>query len=732
MTAFEELGVLPELGQAVDEMGWNLPSDIQSEGIPAILGGGDVLMAAETGSGKTGAFCLPVLQIVWETLRDQMSGKKHNLPSGRLLKKSSFLTALSDIYFYVYFLKRCNNHFYSCLDKKWKLNENDRDNNLAIDKDGLLCSSCDPQKWLGARCNHGVVGKGKYYYEGYVASDGLCRLGWSTPDASLNLGTDRFGFGYGGTGKKSCNKQFDNYGKSFTLGDTIGCLLDLDSMTISFAKNGQNYGKAFDIPAQMKNLQFFPAVVLKNAQIRFNYGDSELKYLPEGYVGVCKANFENTVEFLHGSNNSGNKKTPDPNAPACIILEPTKELAEQTNQQIEVFKKNLKDPIVRNVLVVGNVPISEQLKQIAAGVDIITATPGRLLDFVETKKISLLNCRFFILDEADSLASAKNHLSTIERLYAMLPRITPDGARLQMIVCSATLHNFDVKKLADKMMHFPQWVDLKGQDTVPDTVHHVVCKVDAKQDKMWIRIRQQDRIQTDGIHLSDDIRPGSNSAETLSEGTKILKAEYLLKAYLTCSCLHSDRKPDERKRNFEAFKQKMVKFLICTDVAARGIDVRGVPFVINLTLPDEKTNYLHRIGRVGRAERMGLAISLVSAYPEKVWYHTCPSRGLKCNNTKLTSERGCAIWYDELKLLGDIEEHLGVTITQIDSDMVVPLDEFDGKVVYGAKRINAGGSHEGHAVQMSGAVTLLADLERSLQLSYLRMFIESKPGKNER
>ncbi|VDO52494.1 unnamed protein product [Onchocerca flexuosa] len=77
MTAFEELGMLPELGRAVDEMEWTLPTDIQAEAIPAILGGGDVLMAAETGSGKTGAFCLPVLQIVWESLRDSMLGKTH-------------------------------------------------------------------------------------------------------------------------------------------------------------------------------------------------------------------------------------------------------------------------------------------------------------------------------------------------------------------------------------------------------------------------------------------------------------------------------------------------------------------------------------------------------------------------------------------------------------------------------------------------------------------------------
>lgn len=117
-----------------------------------------------------------------------------------------------------------------------------------------------------------------------MTDDGLCRLGWSTEGASLDLGknesfklfrsifsmnvvlstgTDKYGFGYGGTGKKSNCKKFDNYGTSFTLGDTIGCMLDLDSGHIGFSKNGQNLGKAFDIPAQLKNSAFYPAVVLK-------------------------------------------------------------------------------------------------------------------------------------------------------------------------------------------------------------------------------------------------------------------------------------------------------------------------------------------------------------------------------------------------------------------------------------------------------------------------------------
>lgn len=161
-------------------------------------------------------------------------------------------------------------------------------------------------------------------------------------------------------------------------------------------------------------------------------------------------------------------------------------------------------------------------------------------------------------------------------------------------------------------MHFPTWVDLKGEDAVPDTVHHVVVPVNPVKDSLWHSLKTQ--INTDGVHQKDHIRmgPGNASPETLSEAVKVLKGEYCIRAIdklkmdqaiifcrtkldcdnlenffnyrggsnnpYSCVCLHSDRKPEERKANLEAFKKKRVKFLICTDVAARGIDISGLPF----------------------------------------------------------------------------------------------------------------------------------------------------------
>jgi ATP-dependent RNA helicase DDX1 len=144
--------------------------------------------------------------------------------------------------------------------------------------------------------------------------------------------------------------------------------------------------------------------------------------------------------------------------------------------------------------------------------------------------------------------------------------------------------------------------------------------------------------------------------------------------------------------------------------------------MINITLPDEKSNYVHRIGRVGRAERMGLAISLVATVPEKVWYHGqwCSSRGKNCWNTNLTDVKGCCIWYNEKMYLGEIEDHLNVTIQQVETDMKVPMNDFDGKVTYGQKRKNIGSGYQDHVNQLVPIVKELSELEKKAQSLYVK------------
>ncbi|XP_067098227.1 ATP-dependent RNA helicase DDX1 [Osmerus mordax] len=730
MAAFGEMGVMPEIAQAVEDLGWLLPTDIQAESIPLILGGGDVLMAAETGSGKTGAFSIPVIQVVYETLKDQQEGKK-----GRTAVKAGG-TVLNT----------------------WQMNPYDRSTAFAIGPDGLCCQSREFKEWHGCRSTKGVT-KGKHYYEVSCHDQGLCRVGWSTSPASLDLGTDKYSFGFGGTGKKSHNKQFDSYGDEFTMHDTIGCYLDLDNGHLSFSKNGTDLGLAFEIPPHLSNQPFFASCVLKNAELKFNFGGEEFKNAPKaGFGALDKADERQVVKSTQSGSAKVSQVKAVSTAPKALIIEPSKELAEQTLNVVNQFKKNVDNPKLRDLLIIGGVAAKDQLAILDQGVDIVVGTPGRLDDLISTGKLVLSQVRFLVLDECDGLLSA-GYTDFIMRVYNQIPQVTSDGKRLQVIVCSATLHSFDVKKLSERIMHFPTWVDLKGEDSVPETVHHVVVPVNPKQDRLWERLAKN-HIQTDEVHAKDNTRPGANTPEMWSEGIKILKGEYTIRAIkehkmdqaiifcrtkidcdnmeqyfiqqgggpekkghqLSCVCLHGDRKPQDRKHNLEVFKKQEVKFLICTDVAARGIDIRGVPYVINVTLPDEKQNYVHRIGRVGRAERMGLAISLVAMEKEKVWYHTCANRGRGCHNTRLKEDGGCTIWYNEIELLSDVEEHLKCTITQCEPDIKVPLDDFDGKVTYGQRRATGGGGHyKGHVDVLAPTVQELANLEREAQTSFLNL-----------
>uniref|UniRef100_A0A8C3HJR4 ATP-dependent RNA helicase n=1 Tax=Chrysemys picta bellii TaxID=8478 RepID=A0A8C3HJR4_CHRPI len=690
-----EMGVMPEIAQAVEEMDWLLPTDIQAESIPLILGGGDVLMAAETGSGKTGAFSIPVIQIVYETLKDQQEGKK-----GKTTIKTggAVLIVLSS---------------------------------SAIGSDGLCCQSREVKEWHGCRATKGVT-KGKYYYEVSCHDQGLCRIGWSTMQASLDLGTDKFGFGYGGTGKKSHNKQFDSYGEV-----------------------RKDLGIAFEIPPHIKSQALFAACVLKNAELKFNFGEEDFKFPPkDGFIALCKAPDGHVLKSQQAGNAQVAQTKNLPNAPKALIVEPSRELAEQTLNNVKQFKKNVDNPKLRELLIIGGVAARDQLSVLENGVDIVVGTPGRLDDLVSTGKLNLSQVRFLVLDEADGLL-LQGYSDFINRIHGQIPQITSDGKRLQVIVCSATLHSFDVKKLSEKIMHFPTWVDLKGEDSVPETVHHVVVPVNPKSDKLWERLGKN-HIRTDEVHAKDNTRPGVNSPEMWSEAIKILKGEYAVRAIkehkmdqaiifcrtkidcdnmeqyfmqqgggpdrkghqFSCVCLHGDRKPHERKQNLERFKKGDVRFLICTDVAARGIDIRGVPYVINVTLPDEKQNYVHRIGRVGRAERyVGTFISLMGF----VWYHVCSSRGKGCYNTRLKEDGGCTIWYNEMQLLGEIEEHLNCTISQVEPDIKVPVDDFDGKVTYGQRRATGGGTYKGHVDILAPTVQELAALEKEAQTSFLHL-----------
>lgn len=401
----------------------------------------------------------------------------------------------------------------------------DRSDNLVLAADRLLCQS-KGNFWQGVRTNRGLVKdaktKNRFYYEAHFTEPGLARVGWSFSHATHDLGTDAAGWGYGGTAKKSHSKNFENYGVTFgEKGDVIGCLIDLDAGEMSWFVNGKPQGVAFRFNPFQKPI--FPAICTKNAPLLLKLSSDTKPPAGSTWVGdALPSQFQsNPLDAQNQQEGSTVKK-----APKAVIIEPSRELAEQTYNCLQSFKKYLADEI-KLLLVVGGANAKDQMRQLDDGVDIVVATPGRLDDLVASGSLLLHECLFFVIDEVDGLLQTGNK-DLIMRLHKRIPRMFDDGKRLQMIVCSATLHNFDVKRLAEDLMYFPAWVDLKGEDSVPETVHHVVVKVDPRTDLTWKSLKTS--IQTDGVHKSSDLNFNQPSAETLSEAVKLIKGELVVQA----------------------------------------------------------------------------------------------------------------------------------------------------------------------------------------------------------
>lgn len=752
---WEGLGLCPELCKAVEQdLDWIVPMDVQDEAIPLILGGGDVMVAAETGSGKTGAFGLPIVQLVMEARRQAMAEA-----SGGKAKARPANTEVC-------------------------LNGYDRDAICSLSNGNMRVQCSTKRGWGGVRANAGVT-KGKYYYEATVEY-GLARVGWSTCNASLNLGCCNNGFGFGGTAKKSHGSRFDPYGETFEGGDTLGCFLDMDepNKEISFSKNGKYLDTAFKLPKGFRG-PLHPAVVIKQTAVQLNFGAKHsppLKYLDQakrmGYTPLAMVSPMH-VRMNAGQSVSKKHKAAGRVTPRAIVIAPTKDLAEQIFKDISGYARFVLDPPLQLVLLMGGINYDKAANKLKVGVDIVVGTPGTTVDFVQRNKLDTDNVQLLVLDEADRLCDREGQ-KQIGKLFDKLPKTGVGSERLQVCFFSATLHSKEIKEMSTQLCHHPVWVDLKGKDSVPDTVHHVVIRVDATADRSWLGRTPPKHVVCDGVHANDSIpAKGQLSPEAMSEGVKRLKPLLLRKLidkldmnqclifmrtnldcdnmekFLTacgggrkfqpgrtggkenpysCAVLAGMRQMHERRANLEAFKKGECRFLICTDVAARGIDIKGLPYVVNVTLPDQSENYIHRIGRVGRADSIGVAISLVAACKEKVWYYDKK----KWRNKRLSTELavinkfgapvsgGCCTWYDEPDMLLKIQKRLGSTIPSMQKDLSLPADISAAvkRGVHFGKALGAEAERETlerlGSSDMKSHLTQLTDLEVRAQHFFLR------------
>ncbi len=276
--------------------------------------------------------------------------------------------------------------------------------------------------------------------------------------------------------------------------------------------------------------------------------------------------------------------------PRALVLTPTRELAAQVGESVATYGKNLH---LRSTMVFGGVGINPQIEKLRRGVDILVATPGRLLDHAGQRTVDLSQVEILVLDEADRMLDM-GFIHDIKRVIKMLP---PER---QNLLFSAT-YSEEVKRLAEGLLHNPEFVQVEKQNSAVELVTQVVHPV--------IRTRKREL-------LSQLIREGEWSQVLVFNATKH-GADRLTKQLkidgISATAIHGNKSQGARTKALAEFKRGAVRVLVATDVASRGLDIELLPHVVNYDLPNVPEDYVHRIGRTGRAGAKGVAVSLVCA-----------------------------------------------------------------------------------------------------------------------
>ena len=272
-----------------------------------------------------------------------------------------------------------------------------------------------------------------------------------------------------------------------------------------------------------------------------------------------------------------------------LVLLPTRELAAQVEECVHKYGQNLE---LNACYVFGGVPIGPQIKVLKKGVDILVATPGRLLDHLERGSVNLGKIEILVLDEADRMLDM-GFIKDINRIIEFLP------AKRQNLLFSAT-YGREIKRFIRELLNNPEIIDVSGKQETTDKIRQLVHFVEKN--------RKRDLLSY--LITSGDWRQVLVFTRTKHAANRL--AEKLVKDGITAEALHSNKSQNARTRALTNFKSGETRVLVATDIAARGIDISNLPHVVNYELPNTPKDYVHRIGRTGRAGIKGVAISLVS------------------------------------------------------------------------------------------------------------------------
>ncbi len=279
-----------------------------------------------------------------------------------------------------------------------------------------------------------------------------------------------------------------------------------------------------------------------------------------------------------------------PRAPRLLVLVPTRELAAQVGESFEGFGRNLRQ---RTLLIFGGVSPRPQIDALRQGVDIVVATPGRLLDHIQERAIDVSGIRHLVLDEADRMLDM-GFIRDIRRVLAALP------AGRQNLLFSATFSE-EIRALAGGLLRDPLTVEVAARNAPAELVEHRVHHIEQGEKRAV---------------LSHLLRQGATPQTLVFTRTKHganRLAEQLARDGIRCAAIHGNKSQSARTRALADFKEFKVQVLVATDIAARGLDITELPQVVNYELPHVPEDYVHRIGRTGRAGCAGQALSLVAS-----------------------------------------------------------------------------------------------------------------------
>lgn len=279
----------------------------------------------------------------------------------------------------------------------------------------------------------------------------------------------------------------------------------------------------------------------------------------------------------------------------ALILTPTRELAAQVGENVRDYSKYLD---IRSLVVFGGVSINPQMMKLRGGVDVLVATPGRLLDLEHQNAVNLSHVEILVLDEADRMLDM-GFIHDIRRVLAKLP------AKRQNLLFSATFSD-DIKALAEKLLHNPEEVEVARRNTASEQVSQQVHFVDKKRKRELLSylIGKENWEQ---VLVFTRTKHGANHL-----------AEQLNKDGIRSAAIHGNKSQGARTRALADFKSGDLRVLVATDIAARGLDIEELPHVVNYELPNVPEDYVHRIGRTGRAAATGEALSLVCVDEHKL------------------------------------------------------------------------------------------------------------------